>query len=64
VLTRVLGRIFRQDIAAKIRRLKKKRNDVILSHNYQLPEVQDIADYRGDSLGRNDGKKSGLPLFS
>ncbi|MFH1458399.1 MAG: quinolinate synthase NadA [Candidatus Omnitrophota bacterium] len=38
------------ELEDKIRELKKKRNAVILSHNYQLPEVQDVADYRGDSL--------------
>jgi quinolinate synthase len=39
------------DLAAEVRRLKEERNAVILAHNYQVPEIQDLADYVGDSLG-------------
>lgn len=39
------------DYKLKITELKKKIGATILAHNYQLPEVQDIADYVGDSLG-------------
>jgi quinolinate synthase len=38
-------------LQAEIRDLAKARGAVILAHNYELPEIQDIADYVGDSLG-------------
>src|ERR1700759_42630 len=39
------------DLSAEVRELAAQRNAVILAHNYQLPEIQDVADYLGDSLG-------------
>lgn len=38
------------DIAGRILELKKKHNAVLIAHNYQIGEVQDIADFVGDSL--------------
>lgn len=38
------------EMAAEVRRLARERDAVILAHNYQLPEVQDLADFVGDSL--------------
>ena len=39
------------EISDEVRALAAQRNAVILAHNYQLPEVQDVADHLGDSLG-------------
>ncbi len=43
--------VTKDEVIDRVHRLRKERNAVILAHNYQVGEVQDIADYTGDSLG-------------
>jgi quinolinate synthase len=45
-------------LQAQVRALAAERNAVILAHNYQLPEVQDVADMVGDSLGLSQAAAS------
>ncbi|MEW6754419.1 MAG: quinolinate synthase NadA [Candidatus Latescibacterota bacterium] len=40
-----------EELVEQINRLRREKNAVVLAHNYQVPEVQDIADFTGDSLG-------------
>jgi quinolinate synthase len=40
-----------EELSQRIAALKSRKNAVLLAHNYQLPEVQDVADFVGDSLG-------------
>jgi quinolinate synthase len=54
MLDAVDGPLLLENIPAlqeEVRQLARDRDAVILAHNYQLPEIQDIADYVGDSLG-------------
>ncbi|OGW75152.1 MAG: quinolinate synthase [Omnitrophica bacterium RBG_13_46_9] len=42
--------LYKEDLRKKIKKLKEKKNAVIIVHNYQRDEIQEIADYLGDSL--------------
>src|SRR5438067_5279875 len=53
-------------LSREIREMAEARNAVILAHNYQVAEVQDVADYVGDSLGLSQHAartKAGVIVF-
>src|SRR5205823_5473709 len=48
----------------EIRRLAREKNAIILAHNYQLPEVQEVGDFVGDSLGLSmEAAKTGAEMI-
>ncbi len=52
------------DLFAEIKRLKKEKNAVVLAHYYQEADIQDIADYIGDSLGlAQEAKKTDADMI-
>src|SRR5438128_5550023 len=54
----------RVDLAEDLLELKRERNAVVLAHNYQVPELQDLADYVGDSLGLSfEAKKTDADII-
>ena len=59
--------LYKKELKAKIEKLKKQKNAIILAHNYQRDEIQDVADFSGDSLGlarvAASDKKSDIIVF-
>jgi len=51
VETNMPATIATANLQERVQELKQLRNAVILAHNYQIPEIQDVADFVGDSLG-------------
>jgi quinolinate synthase len=53
------------DLQEEVRELARLRDAVILAHNYQVPEIQDVADYVGDSLGlAREGARTDAPVIA
>jgi quinolinate synthase len=53
------------ELQEEVRELARARDAIILAHNYQVPEVQDVADYVGDSLGlAREGARTEAPVIA
>ena len=57
--TEAVGEDFPEDLEEGILELKRERNAVLLAHYYQESEVQDLADFVGDSLALAQAAKKG-----